>query len=105
MKRPFLADAGALAYDRVFIVLAVVIAALAAFTAIRVRKSKFGRSLIAVRDNELAAATSGIAVAHMKVAAFTAAALFGVIARSPYGWLETYATPDTVTFDISIMPL
>ena len=102
IARPFLAGAGALAYDRVFLVLAAALAALTALAAVQIRHSHFGRQLMAVRDNELAAATSGIAVTHVKVAAFAAAAFFGGLAGSLYGLLETYVSPDTFTFDFSI---
>src|SRR5258708_1608409 len=102
IPRPFLADAGALVYDRAFFGLAVTLAAAAAFVASRIRRSSFGRQLMAVRDNELAAATSGIAVTHVKIAAFAAAAFFGGLAGTLYGLLETYVSPDTFTFDFSI---
>jgi branched-chain amino acid transport system permease protein len=55
-----------------------------------------------VRDNEIAAATSGIAVTHVKIAAFVLAAFLGGLAGSLYGLLETYVSPDTFTFDFSI---
>jgi branched-chain amino acid transport system permease protein len=102
IARPFLAASGALAYDRVFLVLAAALAALTALAAVQIRRSHFGRQLMAVRDNELAAATSGIAVTHVKVAAFALAAFFGGLAGSLYGLLETYVSPDTFTFDFSI---
>jgi branched-chain amino acid transport system permease protein len=102
IARPFLASSGALTYDRVFLVLAASLAAVTALCAVQIRRSGFGRQLMAVRDNELAAATSGIAVTHVKVAAFAAAAFFGGLAGSLYGLLETYVSPDTFTFDFSI---
>ena len=72
------------------------------YAAYAIRRSAFGRRLMAVRDNELAAATSGIAVTQVKVAAFAASALFAGVAGGLYGMLETYVSPDTFTFDFSI---
>src|SRR5258708_24966812 len=53
ITRPFLAGAGALVYDRTFFALAVVLAAGAAFTALRIPQSAFGRQLMSVRYNQL----------------------------------------------------
>jgi branched-chain amino acid transport system permease protein len=105
ITRPFLASAGSLAYDRAFFALAATLVAAAAFAAAKLGRSAFGRQLRAVRDNELAASTSGIAVTHVKVAAFAAAAFFAGLAGGLYGLLETYVSPDTFTFDFSIVLL
>jgi len=105
IPRPFLAGAGALVYDRAFFALAATVVAATAVAALLLGRSALGRQLRAVRDNELAAATSGIAVTHVKVAAFAAAAFLAGLAGSLYGLLETYVSPDTFTFDFSIVLL
>jgi branched-chain amino acid transport system permease protein len=105
IARPFLAGAGSLVYDRAFFALAATLVAATALAARLLGRSSFGRELRAVRDNELAAATSGIAVTHVKVAAFAAAAFFAGLAGGLYGLLETYVSPDTFTFDFSIVLL
>ena len=102
VKRVFFASEGALAYDRAFYFLAVGLALAVALVAWRVRRSSWGRLLMAVRDNELAAATLGIAVTRVKVAAFAASAFFGGLAGALYAQLETYISPDTFTFDLSV---
>jgi len=101
VKRVFAASS-ALAYDRAFYFLAVTLAAGAALAAVAVRRSAWGRLLMAVRDNELAAATQGIAVTRVKVAAFAASAFFGGLGGALYAQLETYISPDTFTFDLSV---
>ena len=106
VKRAFawsgVAAGGALAYDRAFYFLAVGLAVAAALAALGVRRSAWGRLLMAVRDNELAAATLGIAVTRVKVAAFAGSAFFGGLAGALYAQLETYISPDTFTFDLSV---
>jgi branched-chain amino acid transport system permease protein len=105
IARPFLAGAGALVYDRAFLALVATLAVATAVVVARLGRSPFGRQLRAVRDNELAAATSGIAVTHVKIAAFAIAAFFAGLAGALYGLLETYVSPDTFTFDFSIVLL
>jgi branched-chain amino acid transport system permease protein len=105
IPRPFLAGSGSLAYDRVFYLLAVGVAALVAMAALWVRGAAFGRQMAAVRDNELAAATLGIAVTRVKVAAFALAAFCGGLAGAMYALLETYISPETFTFDLSVTML
>src|SRR5438045_3161977 len=51
IPRPFLADAGALVYDRAFLGLTAILTIGSVFVALRIRRSSFGRQLMAVRDN------------------------------------------------------
>ena len=102
VKRPFLASSGSLTYDRAFYFLAVGLAVGAALAARAMGRSRWGRQWMAVRDNELAAATLGIAVTRVKVAAFAASAIFGGLAGALYAQLETYISPDIFTFDLSV---
>ncbi len=105
IPRPFLAGSGSLAYDRAFYAMAVALAAAAALAALWVRGAALGRQMAAVRDNELAAATLGIAVTHVKVAAFALAAFCGGLAGALYALLETYISPETFSFDLSVTML
>ncbi len=83
----------------VTLTLAVVLL-VAAFVIVR---SRFGRSLIAVRDHEAAAATVGINVSYVKVTAFAVSALYAGIAGSCSVLVDRLANADKVqTFQLSI---
>jgi branched-chain amino acid transport system permease protein len=66
-------------------------------------RSRFGRALIAVRDHEAAAATSGINISFVKVSAFAISALYAGIAGSCSVLVDHLANADKVqTFQLSI---
>ncbi len=72
-------------------------AALAVITLIaknRLIKSRFGRALIAVRENPHAAAGMGINVSYYKVMAFAISAFFTGLAGSLYAHLMGFISPD-----------
>ena len=50
-----------------------------AFTAYRIIHSKWGRAFMAIRDNIEAVETCGINTAHIKIVAFTLAAVYGCV--------------------------
>lgn len=64
--------------------------------------SRFGRSLRAVRDSELAAAASGINRAAYKVAAFGISAAFAGVAGSLLAINVAYVSPDTFPIQLSL---
>ena len=64
--------------------------------------SRFGRSLRAVRDSELAAAASGINRAAYKVGAFGVSAAFAGIAGSLLAINIAYVSPDTFPIQLSL---
>lgn len=68
----------------------------------RIIHGKWGRILIAVKDNPEAAASCGANVSAVKLTAFVAAAVMGCIA----GWMfchnYNYVNPSTFTMDLSI---
>ena len=92
-----------MAYDRIYYFVVVAVAVAAAVAAIRVRRSWWGRALLAVRDNELAASSLGVATTRVKVYAFMASAFLGGLAGAMYAQAETYISPDFFNFDLSIM--
>ena len=68
-----------------------------------ISRSRFGRSLIAVRDHEAAAASVGINLANTKVLAFALSALYAGVAGSLSVLFATSASADKVeTFQNSI---
>jgi branched-chain amino acid transport system permease protein len=63
-------------------------------------KSRTGRAMIAVRDNQTAAAVMGVNVAVTKTAVFGISAALCGIAGSQFAIRQTQATPETLTFTI-----
>ncbi|HHY95132.1 MAG TPA: branched-chain amino acid ABC transporter permease [Firmicutes bacterium] len=70
--------------------------------ALRVSRSKIGRTLIAIREDDLAAEAMGIPVNHYKVAAFAISAAYAGLAGAVYGSFAGVASPDNFTFDDSV---
>jgi branched-chain amino acid transport system permease protein len=64
--------------------------------------SRFGRSLRAVRDSELAATASGVSHAKYKVLAFGVSAAFAGVAGSLYAINIAYVSPDTFPIQLSL---
>jgi branched-chain amino acid transport system permease protein len=64
--------------------------------------SRFGRSIRAVRDSELAAAASGVNRSAYKVAAFSISAAYAGIAGSLYAVVATFVNPDTFPITLSL---
>jgi branched-chain amino acid transport system permease protein len=65
-------------------------------------RGKFGRTLQAVRDSELAAVSSGINVAVYKTAAFGISAFYAGVAGALYALSVFYVNPDTFQIQLSI---
>ena len=85
--------------------LAFCVAALAfvGFLVWRLPETKLGRSMRAVRDNELAASVAGIDVYRTKVAAFALCALLGGIGGGLFAGGFSYVSPDQFSFAESIV--
>lgn len=83
--------------------LAIIIAALCAFSVIRLKHSRTGRALQAIRDNETAAAMNGIDTSAYKMAAFVAADFMAGIAGALYGTQFGFAVPETWDLNLSVM--
>jgi branched-chain amino acid transport system permease protein len=64
--------------------------------------SRFGRSLRAVRDSELAAAASGVNRALYKVLAFGVSAAYAGVAGALYAINVSYVSPDTFPIQLSL---
>lgn len=66
------------------------------------QRSTFGRALIAIRENELAAEVMGIRVARMKIMAFIYGAFFAGIAGGLYGHMMLSVSPANFGFMKSV---
>jgi branched-chain amino acid transport system permease protein len=59
----------------------------------KLKNANFGRRSLAIRDNELAAETLGIATYHHKLTAFVIGSLFAAIAGCLYVFYTSYVEP------------
>ncbi len=85
--------------------LGLFVAALCTFSVMRLKQSKTGRALQAIRDNETAAAMAGIDATYYKIAAFVAADFMAGVAGALYGTQFGFALPDTWDLNLSVMYL
>ncbi|HEX2941513.1 MAG TPA: branched-chain amino acid ABC transporter permease, partial [Rhodopila sp.] len=64
--------------------------------------SRFGRSLVAVRDAEVAAEASGISKARLLSIIFLFSGATAGVAGGLFATLQSYITPDAFSFDLSV---
>jgi branched-chain amino acid transport system permease protein len=76
---------------------------LVAFLVWRLKKTKLGRAMQAVRDNELAAGVVGVDTYRTKVAAFTLSAVLGGFGGALFAGGFTYISPDQFSFAESVV--
>jgi len=69
----------------------------------RLKKTKLGRGMQAVRDNELAASVVGVDAYATKVAAFTLSALLGGLGGALFAGGFAYVSPDQFSFAESVV--
>ena len=89
----------------VFLGLCLVALVLATFFVWRLKTTRLGRAMQAVRDNELAASTCGIDVFGTKVIAFGISAVLGSIGGALFAGGFRYISPDQFSFAESIVLL
>jgi branched-chain amino acid transport system permease protein len=87
-----------------FIVTALVLFA-SVFLIQRLYHSPVGRAWIAIRENEIAAASVGVPVVQMKLLAFSLSAAVAAAAGVIYGAMDGFISPDVCTFQQSILVL
>src|SRR5450432_1516392 len=86
-----------------FLGLCVFAMALIGYVVWRLPQTPLGRSMRAVRDNELAAGVAGIDVYRTKVAAFALCALLGALGGGLFAGGFAYVSPDQFSFAESII--
>ena len=69
----------------------------------RLEYSRVGRAWVAIREDELAAGLSGIAVAKMKLLAFVISGAFAAAAGAIFAHWERFVTPESFVFWESIL--
>ncbi|MFE7723291.1 branched-chain amino acid ABC transporter permease [Nocardia rhizosphaerihabitans] len=65
-------------------------------------RSRVGRALRAIRDNEIVAEMMGVRLAYYKTLAFAWSAMLAGIAGCVYTWVIAYVSPDSFTVGLSI---
>lgn len=67
-----------------------------------VARSQWGRGLIAIRDNPVAAESVGVPVFRMKLLVFVVSGMSAGLAGALFGSLQSYITPDTFVFELGL---
>jgi len=89
-----------------FFYLAAVSLILLVWASLRLKKSRVGRALMAIRENEMAAETMGVDTTFFKIMAFALSAAYGGFAGSLFAHSGShYISPDTFSFDQSVVLL
>jgi branched-chain amino acid transport system permease protein len=79
------------------------LAALCTWMTANIAASRFGRSLIAIRDAEVAAEAAGISKPALLISVFLFSGAVAGIAGGLFASLQSYITPDAFTFDLSVL--
>ncbi len=79
-----------------YLILAVVV--ITAYVSVRLRNSKVGRALLAIKDDELAAKAMGVDTHYYKVLAFALSAFFGGLSGALYAHLVAFIDPQYAAF-------
>ncbi|MEV6217106.1 branched-chain amino acid ABC transporter permease [Nocardia sp. NPDC051833] len=91
-----------LAEDQWLYFLAAATAALSFAAVAGLLRSRVGRALRAIRDNEIVAEMMGVRLAVYKTLAFAWSAMLAGIAGCVYTWVIAYVSPDSFTVALSI---
>jgi ABC-type branched-subunit amino acid transport system permease subunit len=83
--------------------LILVLIGITIFATIRLRDSRLGRAWVAIREDEIAAASSGINLRNTKLLAFGAGAFFSGIAGAYHGAKLGVISPDVFSYGDSII--
>ena len=86
-----------------FYLLCLALAALCTWMTANVARSRFGRSLIAVRDAEVAAEICGISKPGLLGAVLLFSGATAGVAGGLFATLQSYITPEAFTFDLSVL--
>jgi len=79
------------------------LAVIATWMTTNIAASRFGRSLVAIRDAEVAAEAVGIHKPSLLVTVFLFSGAVAAIAGGLFASLQSYITPDAFTFDLSVL--
>lgn len=91
-----------IASPKQFYYFTLVLVLLASYAAFNLHRSRFGRALMAVRDNDVAAEVMGIPVLRYKIMAFFTGSLFAGVAGACTAWFLQYVTIESFTLFASV---
>jgi len=80
-------------------------AALVVFVSHRLEKSRIGRAWMAIREDEIAAASMGINTRNLKLLAFAMGAMFGGVSGTLFAGFQGFVSPESFSLMESIMVL
>ncbi len=86
-----------------FYYLILATAILGAVFSMRLENSRIGRAWTAIREDEIAAELTGVAVTKFKILAFSVSAVFAAVAGSIFVHWENFVTPESFTFWESVL--
>jgi branched-chain amino acid transport system permease protein len=86
-----------------YLALCIAVLFLVGYLVWHLRKTRFGRAMEAVRDNELAAGVTGVDTYRTKVIAFTLSALLGGFGGGLFAGGFSYISPDQFSFSESVV--
>jgi ABC-type branched-subunit amino acid transport system permease subunit len=86
-----------------YLILALI--ALTIFANIRLRDSRLGRAWVAIREDEIAASSSGVNLVNTKLLAFGAGAFFSGVAGAYHAAKLGFVSPDNFSFGDSVVYL
>ncbi len=86
-----------------FYVFCLALGAVCTWMTLNLAASRFGRSLVAIRDAEVAAEASGVAKPRLLLVTFMFSGALGGLAGALFATLQSYITPDAFTFDLSVL--
>lgn len=103
IDRPFRELVSGSVYPYVFALLVLVVLALTYVSAQRIVNSPFGRTLRAIRDDELAAELAEKPIARMRLQVFLLSALLTGFAGALYAWYTTVVNPGLFSAEVTFI--
>ncbi|MGP4001041.1 branched-chain amino acid ABC transporter permease [Streptomyces sp. 8N706] len=91
-----------LAEDQWLYFLILAVAAVALLVIRNLLRSRVGRALLAIRENESAAEVMGVKLSFYKTLAFAWSAMFAGVAGCLYTWVIGFVSPDSFSVNLSI---
>jgi ABC-type branched-subunit amino acid transport system permease subunit len=85
-----------------FYYLVVVLALVVTWLTWNIARRMWGRAFISIRDNPVAAQAVGVPVLRAKLSAFVFSGVTAGVAGSLFASLQSYITPDTFVFELSL---
>jgi len=85
-----------------FYYLAVIVAAVVTYLTWNIARRMWGRGLIAIRDNPVTAQAVGVPMFQAKLIVFVFSGITAGVAGALFASLQTYITPDTFVFELSM---